>query len=188
MQQFPLLAICFLASLPTVSTYIQHSFTFPNIPYTAGVYHIHSPIHFMEAHGFTMPGFRVTQTCAPEWTGSYVVTEFNFTTHFGGPMNAKIFSGALDTCHVLVRDCDGEPCVLGRLRVQKFSAGGHVLSARGDLLRPANVWERLIGGQRLVKREGVERAVKLGYSSFKNDMNLVLYVNLILASAKNGQI
>ena len=120
--------------------------------------------------------------------GNYVVTEFNFTTHFGGPMAAKVFSGALDTSHVLVRDSDGAPCILGRLRVQKLSASGHCVQARGDLLRPARLWEQLIGGQRLVKREEVERMIKLGYSSFKNDMNLVLYVNLVMNAAKEGRI
>ena len=34
----------------------------------------------------------------------------------------------------------------------------------------------------------VERAVKLGYSNFKNDMNLMLYVNLVMGAAKEGLI
>ena len=68
--------------------------------------------------------------------------------------------------------------------MRKTSASGHSVHAHGDLLRPAKVWERVLGGQRLVKREGVERAVKLGYSDFKNDMNLMLYVNLVMGAAK----
>ena len=99
-------------------------------------------------------------------------------------MMGKVFSGARDTSHVLVRDCDGEPCILGRLKVQKLSVAGHVVTARGNLLRPAKVWERLVGGQRLVRREEVERVVRLGYSDFKNDMNLMLYVNLVLNSVE----
>ena len=39
-----------------------------------------------------------------------------------------------------------------------------------------------------MKREEVEREVKLGYSNFKNDMNLMLYVNLLMGAAKGGQI
>ena len=101
-------------------------------------------------------------------------------------MRAKIFSGALDTSHILVRDCGGEACMLGRLKVRKLSASGHVVEARGDLLRPARVWERLIGGQRLVGREGVERAIKLGYSNFKNDLNLMLYSNFVFNAANTG--
>jgi hypothetical protein len=50
------------------------------------------------------------------------------------------------------------------------------------------VWERILGGERLVKRENVEREVKLGYSNFKNDLNLMLYVNLVLAASKDGRI
>lgn len=169
--------------------YIQHSFTFPGIPFTAGVYHIHCPTHFMEAHGFALPGFKIVSTQPPQWKGSYIVSQFNFTTYFGSaPMMAKIFSGTLDTSHVLVHDCDGAPCILGRLSVRKTSASGHSVHAHGDLLRPARVWERVLGGQRLVKREGVERAVKLGYSDFKNDMNLMLYVNLVMGAAKEGLI
>lgn len=180
MQSKPLLLL--LLTLPITHAYILHSYTYPAIPYTAGVYHIHSPLHFMEAHGFSLPGFRITATHPPQWMGAYVVSEFNFTTHFGGVMQAKIFSGALDTSHVLVRDCDGEPCLLGRLRVRKLSVSGHVVEARGDLLRPATLWERLVGGQRLVRREDVERGIRLGYSQFKNDMNLVLYVNLVMSA------
>ena len=183
----PLILITLPSLLPTTHSYILHSYTYPAIPYMAGVYHIHSPTHFMEAHGFALPGFKITDTCTPQWTGNYVVTEFNFTTHFG-PMMGKVFSGALDTSHILVRDCSGEPCILGRLRVQKLSASGHIIHARGDLLRPVRTWERLLGGQRLVRREEVERAIKLGYSDFKNDMNMVLYVNLVMNAAEAGRI
>jgi hypothetical protein len=142
----------------------------------------------MRSHGFALPGFKITNTSPPQWIGNYIVTEFNFTTHFNGPMTAKIFSGALDTSHILVRDCDGGPCLLGRLNVQKLSASGHVVHASGNLLRTSNVWERILGGERLVKREDVEREVKLGYSNFKNDLNLMLYVNLVLAASKDGRI
>ncbi len=83
---------------------------------------------------------RAMMHCNPQWMGNYVVTEFNFTTRFGGQMSAKIFSGALDTSHVLVRDCGGEPCILGRLKVQTLSASDHIIQARGDLLRPARPW------------------------------------------------
>ena len=189
MQRWASLLVALLVkSLDGIPAYILHTYTFPNIPYTAGVYHIHSPVHFMETHGFALPGFRITQTCNPQWMGNYVVTEFNFTTHFGGQMSAKIFSGALDTSHVLVRDCGGEPCILGRLKVQKLSTSGHIIQARGDLLRSASPWEALIGGERLVKREEVEKAVKLGYSNFKNDMNLNMYINLVMNAAKEGKI
>ena len=188
MHPFPLFIIFLAALFKPASTYILHTYTFPNIPYSAGIYHIHSPMHFMEAHGFALPGFKIIETSAQQWMGNYVVTEFNFTTHFGGPMRAKIFSGTVDTSHILVRDCGGEPCILGRLKVQKLSASGHTVHARGDLLRPARVWERLVGGQRLVRREGVERAIRLGYSNFKNDMNLMLYVNLVMNAANTGRL
>ena len=183
MQHWPSIFVFTISLFQPISTYILHSYTYPGIPYSAGIYHIHSPTHFMEAHGFALPGFKITDTRAPQWIGNYIVAEFNFTSYFG-PMAAKVFSSTPDTSHILVRDCSGSPCIIGRLKVQKLSASGHIVHARGDLLRPAGVWERLIGGQRLVKREEVERAIKLGYSNFKNDMNLMLYVNLVMNSAK----
>jgi hypothetical protein len=179
-----LAALLLSLNVRRAASYIQHSFTFPNIPFTAGAYHIHSPTHFMQPHGFSLPGFKIVSTQKPVWMGNYVVSEFNFTTHFGGPMTARIFSGTLDTSHILVRDCDGAPCLLGRLSVRKLSASGHSVHVRGDLLRPARVWERVLGGQRLVRREEVERAIRIGYSNFKNDLNLVHYVNIVMSYAK----
>ena len=179
MQQ-PILLLLFISLLQPISAYILHSYTFPNIPYSAGVYHIHSPAYFMEAHGFALPGFQITKTCAPKWMGNYLVSEFNFTTHFGGPMMGKMFSGTQETSHILVRDCNGEACIMGRLRVRKLSTKGHVIYACGDLLQPSRLWERILGGQRLVKREKVEQAIKKGYSNFKYDMNMMLYVNLLM--------
>lgn len=166
------------------SAYIQHSFSFPAIPYNAGVHHIHSPQHFMEPHGFALPGFRITGTRAPRWMGEYVVAEFDFCTHLGGRMSAKLFSGALDSSHVLVLDCDGAPCLLGWLRVRRLSpTSGVVVQARADLLRPCTVWERLLGGERRVRREGVGNAVRKGYACFKNDANMALYIRLLMSAA-----
>jgi hypothetical protein len=38
----------------------------------------------------------------------------------------------------------------------------------------------MYGGQRLGMEDDVERAIKLGYNTFKNDMNLAHYMNLVL--------
>ena len=139
----------------------------------------------MEAHGFALPGFRITKTCAPQWMGGYIVAEFNFTTYFGGPMTGKLFSGARDTSHILVRDCSGEPCLQGRLRVVKSSISGHSVHACGDLLRPSKAMERMFGGNSMVRRENIERAIQMGYSNFKNDMNMMIYVNLVMNAGKD---
>jgi hypothetical protein len=180
-----LFAVLLLAlNMRRATSYIQHSFTFPSIPFSAGIHHIHSPTHFMQTHGFALPGFKIIATQKPVLMDSYVVSEFNFTTHFGGPMTARLFSSTRDTSHILVRDCDGAPCLLGRLNVRKLSARGHSVHVRGDLLRPAKVWERMLGGQRLVRREEVERAIKLGYSNFKTDLNLIHYVNIVMSYAE----
>ncbi len=164
--------------------YISHVFRFPLIPFSAGVYHIHSPAHFMEAHGFSLPGFQILETCPPQTIGEYVTAEFTFKTYFCGRMSGRVFSSMLNTSHVLIMDPDGVPCLLGRLSIGKCSSNGHLVRAHADLLRPANVWERLLGGKRLVKQCDVERAIKLGYSNFKGSMNMKEYVNMVTECAK----
>ncbi len=41
-----------------------------------------------------------------------------------------------------------------------------------------------MGGQRLVKKEGVEKAIEEGYAEFGNDENLAMYVSM----AVNGLV
>lgn len=166
------------------SFYVSHVLQFPAIPYSAGVYHIHSPVHFMEAHGFALPGFRMLETRTPQSMGDYVTVEFFFATHFNGRMSARVFSSALNSSHILVMDPDGTPCLLGRLSLGRCSSNGHVIRAHAELLRPANAWERMMGGKRLVKQCEVERAIRLGYSHFKSDLNLKQYMNLIMECSK----
>jgi hypothetical protein len=140
----------------------------------------------METHGFALPGFKLVDTCKPHTQGDYVVTEFSYKTHFGGIMSARIFSNTLNTSHIILMDPDRTPCLLGKLSVKKFSSRGHELKVFGNLLRPANIWERMMGGKHLVKESEVQRAIKLGYGNFKNDLNLKIHVNLILEKGKNG--
>jgi hypothetical protein len=78
--------------------------------------------------------------------GNYIVIKFRFITHVGGSMIAKAFNRVLDSSHILVRDCEDEQCLLGRLSVRKLSKSGHAVQASRDLLRPAKAWERLLGG------------------------------------------
>ena len=176
LSQLGLLLLC--TSLAN-GYYISHKFSFPSIPYSAGIYHIHSPNHFMEAHGFALPGFEITETRAPKQIGGYVFAEFFFNTHFTGTMSARVFSSATNASHVVLMDPNGVPCLLGRLNLERCGSTGHRVCARADLLRPSNVWERMFGGQRLVKESEVERSIKLGYSNFKNDVNLAHYVNMV---------
>jgi hypothetical protein len=166
--------------------YISHTFPFPTIPYSAGVYHIHSPSYFMEAHGFALPGFKLLETSKPRVVRDYIYSEFTFRTYFG-KTTARVFSNSLNTSHVLLMDPDGIPCLLGRLSLEKCSARGFIVTAHADLLRPANVWERLFGGLRRVRKNEVLRSVNLGYSDFKNDLNFKSYVNMVFDSAKKSK-
>ena len=133
----------------------------------------------MEAHGFALPGFRILETREPETKGNFVTAEFFFETYFNGRMSARMFSSSLNTSHILLMDSDGIPCLLGRLSLEKCPPNGHAIHAHADLLRPASVWERLLGGKRMVKQFEVEKAIKLGYSKFKGQLRMKEYVSLV---------
>ena len=167
--------------------YISHVFRFPDIPFSAGMHHIHSPAHFMESHGLTLPGFEIVSTSEPELHGDYISMEFVYRTHFNHRMTAKVFSCSLDTSHILLMDPDGIPSLLGRLRIDKCSSKGHLIETRANLLRPANVWERYFGGGISVKQYGVERSIRVGYTNVKYnrfDVNFKCYVKMVIAQAK----
>ena len=181
-----LLLSLFVVCAPAYQTYVSHSFPFPLIPYSAGVYHIHSPNYFMGAHGFAMPGFKLLETSKPRVVRDYVHSEFVFQTHFG-KTSARMFSNSLNTSHLLLMDPDGVPCLLGRLTLQRCSARGFIVSAHADLLRPASVWERCLGGRRRVKQSEVLRAINLGYSDFRSELNLKRYVNMVYNTDKKDK-
>ena len=167
--------------------YVSHVFNFPGIPYSSGVHHIHSPDHFMESHGFTLPGFEILDTSEPKYMGNYVTVGFSYKTYFSRRMTARIFSSSLDTSHVLLMDPDGIPCMLGKLWIDKCSSNGHLVKAHAELLRPARIWERLFGGDRLVKQCDVERSIRVGYSNFKYDSNFKCYMAMVISYAKERE-
>ena len=167
--------------------YVSHVLKFPEIPYSAGVHHIHSPMHFMEAHGFVLPGFKILDTLEPKSMGDYATMEFSYQTHFNRMLTAKVFSSSLNKSHVLLMDPNGIPALLGTLSVIKCSSNGHlILKAHADLLRPASVWERMFGGDRSVKQSEVERCIKVGYTNFKYDVNCKSYFHMVIACAKKN--
>jgi len=183
---FLLVASSSVYSCVSFQYYVSHTFSFPTIPYSAGIYHIHSPVGFMQAHGFALPGFRLVETLPPLAFGDYVTSEFFYRTHFGGQMSGRMFSSHLNTSHIVLMDPDGIPCLLGKLTLHRCAANGHRICARADLLRPANVWERLFGGGKLVKENEVARMIKLGYSS-KTDENLLEYVHRVFECDKKNR-
>jgi hypothetical protein len=178
------LLLLHLLAYSSAYNYVSHTFSFSTIPYSAGIFHIHSPVHFMQAHGFALPGFRLLETHPPRAMGDCITAEFYYRTHFTGRMSGRVFSSARNTSHVVLMDPDGIPCLLGKLTLYRCAANGLRICAHADLLRPANVWERLFGGQKLVREDEVARTIKLGYSTFKTDMNLLKYVNQVLECEK----
>jgi hypothetical protein len=166
--------------------YVSHTLSFPRIPFSAGVYHIHSPAYFLEAHGFVLPGFKLVESSKPRTVRDYVYSEFVYRTYFG-KASARVFSNSLNTSQVLLMDPSGVPCMLGKLSLERCSSRGFVVKAHADLLRPSNVWERMFGGRRRVNRDEVQRSINLGYSDFKNDLNFKCYVNMVFDSAKKSQ-
>ena len=178
----PFLSVFFMH---TNAFYVSHVLRFPAIPFSAGMHHIHSPMHFMEAHGFALPGFEILDTLQPNSMGDYVTMEFSFKTRFNCRLTARVFSSSLNKSHILLMDPDGIPCLLGTLSVGKCSPNDHLqINAHADLLRPASVWERIFGGERLVKQSEVERCIKAGYTNFKYDVNCKSYFHMVIACSK----
>jgi hypothetical protein len=174
----------FLALVSCASAY-HVSHPFPSVPYRAGLYHIHSPLRFMEAQGFALPGFRLLETRRPKLVGGYATAEFLYKTYFG-QVSARVFSNSLNTSHVLLMDPDGIPCFLGKLSLQRLPGTGFILSATSDLLRPASIWERVFTWRR--SRGDVLRAINLGCAGFRNDINLKCYVKMVFDCAKKRDL
>jgi hypothetical protein len=170
------LIILFNVVLVEALQYVSHVFRFPSIPYSTGIYHIHSPSYFIEAHGFALPGFEIYNVKKPIVIKNYIATDFDYKTLFDQG-TARVFSEQLNTSRVLLMDTHGNPSVCGSLCLQN-SNGKSTLIAKGDLLRPHTPWEEIM--QCRVVEWNVKEAIVSGYTNFKTDMNLKLYMNMIL--------
>jgi hypothetical protein len=178
-------------------TVVQHHFSqifrLQHLSYTAGVYHIHSPSHFIEAHGFAMPGFRIVETRPPEAKKALdsdapvLSIEFLYTSLFDHPkgrrLRGKIFTHRLNTSHVLLKDSDGQPKVFGTLSLRKSANGTDTfLHAHGNILRGpprSSLLEDMLLCRGVAARD-VERAIQRGYRDLNADANLKLYLNMVL--------
>ena len=160
--------------------YVSHVFQFSSISYTSGLYHIHSPSYFIEANGFAMPGFCIQEVQKPKILGDYITADFTYKTYFNQGIG-RVFSERLNTSRVLLSDDKGNPILYGTLCLENVR-GKVLLRANSDMMRPPTVWEEMMKCR--VTRSDVERAIARGYTNFKSDMNLKLYLNMVLIKNK----
>lgn len=152
----------------------SHSYDFPDISYRCGIHHIHSPEHFIEAHGLCAPGFRLLETAEPVLSGVYVVTAFKFRTLMG-PMEGRMFSSHPAYSEFMLLNPDGEALLLGQLKVQRCGVAGHTVRMYADWIRHGRLLDRL--GLQLARASEtkVRAAIQEGYRSVQEDTNLRLY-------------
>lgn len=161
------------------SLYVSHTFHFPSISYNTAIYYIHAPSHFIEAHGFAMPGFQIMEAQVPRKIGDHIVVDFFYTTLFEGSLkHGRIFSERWDTSRVLLDD--GKIC--GHVSV-KNTNGKATVQAHKQLLRPQNIWEHIVC--KPITAHKVENAIRRGYSDFKGHPNLNHYASMLLDLHKN---
>lgn len=153
--------------------YVSHTFNFPKIPMRVGVYHIHSPEYFLDAHGICAPGFELLDTHAPSSSGEYHVAAFSFRTLFGR-MEGRVFTNEMCASEFMLLDQDGRARALGRLKVWPCGVG-HTLRVYADRIGPAGFWDVFLGGMGQATQARVEAAVRAGYCQSEEDPNLCAY-------------
>jgi hypothetical protein len=154
--------------------FISHTFHFPSISYNTAIYYIHAPSHFIEAHGFALPGFQIKDASVPRKIGDYIVADFFYTTLFERELkHGRVFSERLDTSRVLLDN--GKIC--GHVFIQNTD-GKATVQAYGEVLRPKNTWEKVM--HRPVTEDKLEHAIRMGYCDFKGHPNLNHYASMLL--------
>lgn len=67
-------------------------FDFDNIPYAAGIQHIHSPEHISETHRLGAPFFKLEEVRAPEFSDTRTSILFTCSTIFIKDMRVRMFA------------------------------------------------------------------------------------------------
>lgn len=160
-------------------------FTFPGVPFDMGVRHIHSPEHFVSAHGLAPPGFEIVETSWPRMVKDHVVMGFRYRTWFGEG-TGRLFTDDWTKSMVWL-ESDNHKCWLtSSLRVWREGTQGYGVSVEtsehgGD--RPLLERMAWIKG---AKAEAVLTAASTGYGTTQEDPNLRDYRRLVLWGLKRG--
>ena len=172
-------ALLLLATAQALSPpYVQQVFSFPFIPYSVALRHIHSPEHFVQAHALCPPAFRILHTNPPTKGGRFDALHFTFTAALCGVRFGSVFASEPASSQLLLLDEDRTPYLLATLSVKPEARGGHRLLVTGSYLRPPRcVVDRLY---QPAGAKAVQDAIQTGYRSTVEDSNLREYRKRVL--------
>ena len=155
-----------------------HTFTFGSVPYEQGVRHIHCPEHIQNAHGLTMPGFRITQTHPPQPAGAGAIVAFSYKTVFGRGQ-ARMFTDDRSKSNVCLFDRDDNPFFMANLEVFPEGLHGHRVVVRGQFFRPPT-WLQAMLAPSYLNMHLLEDQFFWAYSVAREDPNLRQYRRRVL--------
>ena len=150
----------------------------PQVPFSSAVYHIHSPEHFLEAHGLAPPGACVTETFRPVGVRGDHVIAFNVRTG-QGRMSGRMFSEGACTSHIVLLDEDDRVCLLAQLSVKPDGVAGVSIRVSTGVARRVGGWDPATALVR-VSPAAVRAAILAGGQEGAEDANLLLYRRRVL--------
>ena len=155
---------------------------FPHSSYSSGMHHIHSPEHFLDAHGLCGPGFRLLKAEAPLVAGEYHVVSLTYGTLLG-EMHARVFTNNSSLSEFLLMDSHRRPTLIGRLRL-RVSDGGFTLRCTSTRLRDDDsvLWDIVRCMPPSAGR--VEAAIRAGCNAPCEDANLRAYRLMVMGKRR----
>ena len=153
-------------------------FRLPQVPYASGVYHIHSPEHFLGAHGLAPRGFQLTESWRPVATGGDNLIGFRFRTDVG-EMSGRLYSSSPTTSHILLLDQEDRTCLMARLSAKPLGYGGVSIQVSTDMARAVGGWDRASAVDGVTK-EGIAAAILAGHGCATEDPHLLMYRRRVL--------
>ena len=157
---------------------VSHSVRLPYVAYNSAVHHIHSPEHFLRAHGLSYPGFVLEESHPPVGSRDYQVVALTYRSLLGR-YHARVFTNDPSVSEFLLLDDDGAATVAGQLRVVRHEVRGVTVVCHASRVRPAGLLEALLAPPR-VSPERVEAAIVAGCHASEEDAHLRAYRTLVL--------
>jgi hypothetical protein len=173
-----------ILSLSPALSFTPQRFTFPGVPFDVGVRHIHSPEHFVAAHGLSPPGFEIVETSAPLWIRDHVLMGFRYRTWFGEG-EGRLFTDDWTKSMVWLAS-NGQKCGLtSSLRVWREGTQGYGVAVEASEYGDRPLLERWAWKQ-ATETDVVLNAASTGYGTMREDPNLRDYRRLVLWGLKRG--
>lgn len=157
------------------STLLQ-TYRFPHLSMESGMRYIHSPEHFLSGQSLCAPGFQLDGCAAPNQTRDHAFTVLRYHTLFDRAMRARVFASCMTHSHFLLSDAEGNPTMLGHLRIRPLGDDGFTLRCFASRIRLTGLWDVLA---KQPPPEQVETAVRAACTQVAEDVNLRAYRRLV---------